>query len=111
MRFLDIFHSVSDAYAEQTGQYIPVCSDGGLLSDYHMAIAFALGADFAMLGRYFARFDESPSPLVRVGGQFFKEYWGEGSNRARNVGRYEHSDSRHLVFEEDGILVFRRAPM
>jgi len=97
-----------DAYAEQTGQYIPVCSDGGLLSDYHMAIAFALGADFAMLGRYFARFDESPSPLVRVGGQFFKEYWGEGSNRARNVGRYEHSDSRHLVFEEgvDGYVPY-----
>ncbi len=97
-----------DAYARETGEYVPVCCDGGLLSDYHMAIAFALGADFVMLGRYFARFDESPSPLVRVGGQLFKEYWGEGSNRARNVSRYEHGDSQQLVFEEgvDGYVPY-----
>jgi IMP dehydrogenase len=96
-----------DAYARDTGVYVPLCCDGGLLSDYHMAIAFALGTDFVMLGRYFARFDESPSPLVRVGGQFFKEYWGEGSNRARNVSRYEHSGD-HLVFEEgvDGYVPY-----
>jgi IMP dehydrogenase len=65
-----------------------------------MAVAFAFGADFVMLGRYFARFDESPAPLVRVGGQFFKEYWGEGSARARNVSRYEHGGGTRLTFEE-----------
>ena len=89
-----------DAYAKETGIYVPVCCDGGLLTDSHMAIAFAFGADFVMLGRYFARFDESPAPLVRVGGQFFKEYWGEGSARARNVSRYEHGGGSKLAFEE-----------
>lgn len=98
-----------DKYAEETGIYVPVCSDGGMLSDFHMAIAFALGADFVMLGRYFARFDESPSPLVRVGGQMFKEYWGEGSVRARNWTRYDQGgDSGKLHFEEgvDGYVPY-----
>jgi IMP dehydrogenase len=89
-----------DAYAKETGIYVPICCDGGLLTDSHMAVAFAFGADFVMLGRYFARFDESPAPLVRVGGQFFKEYWGEGSARARNVSRYEHGGGSKLAFEE-----------
>ena len=83
-----------DRYAEETGEYVPICSDGGMLSDYHMAIAFALGADFVMMGRYFARFDESPSRLVTVDGQFLKEYWGEGSQRARNWSRYDQHDER-----------------
>ncbi|MEU7901417.1 IMP dehydrogenase [Actinoplanes sp. NPDC049118] len=97
-----------DAYARETGVYVPLCCDGGLLTDSHMAIAFAFGADFVMLGRYFARFDESPSPLVRVGGQFFKEYWGEGSSRARNVSRYEHGGGSRLTFEEgvDGYVPY-----
>jgi IMP dehydrogenase len=95
-----------DAYAAETGIYVPVCCDGGLLSDYHMAIAFAIGADFIMLGRYFARFDESPSRKVRVEGQFFKEYWGEGSRRAQNGARYGQSDS--ISFEEgvDGFVPY-----
>jgi IMP dehydrogenase len=97
-----------DAYARETGVYVPLCCDGGLLTDAHMAVAFAMGADFVMLGRYFARFDESPSPLVRVGGQFFKEYWGEGSSRARNVSRYEHGGGTRLTFEEgvDGYVPY-----
>jgi IMP dehydrogenase len=96
-----------DAYAAETGQYVPICCDGGVLNDYHMAIAFAIGADFMMLGRYFARFDESPSRLVRVDGQFFKEYWGEGSQRARNWARYDQGGER-LVFEEgvDGYVPY-----
>ncbi|ASW55759.1 IMP dehydrogenase [Plantactinospora sp. KBS50] len=96
-----------DAYAADTGTYIPLCCDGGLLNDYHMAIAFALGTDFIMLGRYFARFDESPSRLVRVGGQLFKEYWGEGSRRARNWARYDQGGNQ-LVFEEgvDGYVPY-----
>ncbi|HEX2295649.1 MAG TPA: IMP dehydrogenase [Actinomycetota bacterium] len=97
-----------DAYAAETGTYVPVCCDGGLLNDYHMAIAFALGADFMMLGRYFARFEESPSALVRVNGQLYKEYWGEGSQRARNWARYEQGDEEALVFEEgvDGYVPY-----
>ena len=97
-----------DAYLRETGVYVPLCCDGGLLIDSHMAVAFALGTDFVMLGRYFARVDESPAPLVRVGGQFFKEYWGEGSARARNVTRYEHGGGDKLVFEEgvDGYVPY-----
>jgi IMP dehydrogenase len=96
-----------DAYAAETGIYVPICCDGGLLSDYHMAIAFALGADFVMLGRYFARFDESPSRLVRVNGGLYKEYWGEGSQRARNWSRYDQGGEQ-LVFEEgvDGYVPY-----
>jgi IMP dehydrogenase len=96
-----------DQYAAETGVYIPVCCDGGVLSDAHMAVAFALGADFMMLGRYFARFEESPSRLVKVNGQLYKEYWGEGSERARNWTRYDQGEDR-IVFEEgvDGYVPF-----
>jgi IMP dehydrogenase len=96
-----------DRYAEETGEYVPVCCDGGVLNDSHMAIAFALGADFMMLGRYFARFDESPSRAVRVNGQMLKEYWGEGSQRARNWSRYNH-ETDAPVFEEgvDGYVPY-----
>ncbi len=95
-----------DAYAQRTGEYVPVCSDGGILQDSHMALAFAFGADFLMMGRYFARFDEAPSPLVRMEGQFFKEYWGEGSSRARNASRYGQHEG--LMFEEgvDGYVPY-----
>ncbi|GAA2517737.1 inosine 5-monophosphate dehydrogenase [Winogradskya humida] len=97
-----------DAYARETGIYVPLCCDGGLITDSHMAVAFALGADFVMLGRYFARCAESPAPIVRVGGQLFKEYWGEGSNRARNVTRYDHGGGTKLTFEEgvDGYVPY-----
>ena len=50
-----------DEYFEETGVYVPICSDGGIVHDYHMTLALAMGADFMMLGRYFARFDESPT--------------------------------------------------
>ena len=54
-----------------------------------MTLALAMGADFMMLGRYFARFDESPSNRVNINGNYMKEYWGEGSARARNWQRYD----------------------
>jgi IMP dehydrogenase len=59
-----------------------------------------MGADFLMMGRYFARFDESPGRKLLVGNNYVKEYWGEGSNRARNWQRYEHGVSGHMKFEE-----------
>lgn len=89
-----------DEYYEKTGVYIPICSDGGIVYDYHMTLALAMGADFLMLGRYFARFDESPSDKVLVGGVYMKEYWGEGSNRARNWQRYDLGGAGKLSFEE-----------
>ena len=89
-----------DEYFEETGIYIPLCSDGGIVYDYHMTLALAMGADFLMLGRYFARFDESPSNRVRIGGNYMKEYWGEGSARARNWQRYDMGGDAKLSFEE-----------
>ena len=89
-----------DEYFQETGIYVPICSDGGIVHDYHMTLALAMGADFLMLGRYFARFDESPTNKVLVGGAYMKEYWGEGSNRARNWQRYDLGGSTKLSFEE-----------
>ena len=89
-----------DEYFKETGIYVPICSDGGIVHDYHMTLALAMGADFLMLGRYFARFDESPTPKVMVNGAYMKEYWGEGSNRARNWQRYDLGGSTKLSFEE-----------
>ena len=89
-----------DEYYRETGIYVPVCSDGGIVHDYHITLALAMGADFVMLGRYFARFDESPTPKLMINGQYVKEYWGEGSNRARNWQRYDLGGKNTLAFEE-----------
>ncbi len=97
-----------DEYYEKTGVYIPICSDGGIVHDYHMTLALAMGADFLMLGRYFARFDESPTSKLNVNGTYVKEYWGEGSNRARNWQRYDLGGKSKLSFEEgvDSYVVY-----
>ncbi|RCX14857.1 IMP dehydrogenase [Anaerobacterium chartisolvens] len=89
-----------DRYFRESGIYVPICSDGGIVHDYHMTLALAMGADFVMLGRYFARFDESPTRKLKIGGNFVKEYWGEGSNRARNWQRYDMGGEQKLSFEE-----------
>ena len=97
-----------DAYARETGQYVPICSDGGIVQDYHIVLALAMGADFVMMGRFFARFDEAPGRRLRIGGNFVKEYWGEGSNRARNWQRYHESGQGPAGFEEgvDGYVPY-----
>ena len=89
-----------DRYFAETGIYVPVCSDGGIVYDHHITLALAMGADFVMLGRYFARFDESPTNKVSIGGTYYKEYWGEGSARARNWQRYDLGGDKKLSFEE-----------
>ncbi|HKM94427.1 MAG TPA: IMP dehydrogenase [Prolixibacteraceae bacterium] len=89
-----------DDYFKETGEYIPICSDGGIVQDYHMILALAMGADFLMMGRYFARFDESPTRKLMINGSYVKEYWGEGSNRARNWQRYDMGGNDSLKFEE-----------
>lgn len=97
-----------DEYFRKTGIYVPICSDGGIVHDYHMTLALAMGADFLMLGRYFARFDESPTNKLNVNGTYVKEYWGEGSNRARNWQRYDLGGKAKLSFEEgvDSYVVY-----
>ncbi len=89
-----------DEYFARTGIYIPICSDGGIVHDYHITLALAMGADFVMLGRYFSRFEESPTNKVIINGNYMKEYWGEGSNRARNWQRYDLGGAGKLSFEE-----------
>ena len=89
-----------DKYFEETGIYVPICSDGGIVHDYHITLALAMGADFVMLGRYFARFDESPTNKLIVNGNYVKEYWGEGSNRARNWQRDDLGGDKKMAFEE-----------
>lgn len=89
-----------DEYYKETGIYVPICSDGGIVYDHHLTLALAMGADFVMLGRYFSRFDESPTNKVTINGQYMKEYWGEGSNRARNWQRYDMGGAKKLSFEE-----------
>ncbi len=89
-----------DEYFEETGVYVPICSDGGMVCDHHITLALAMGADFLMLGRYFARFDESPTNIVNINGSYMKEYWGEGSSRARNWQRYDLGGAAKLSFEE-----------
>ena len=89
-----------DEYFKETGIYVPICSDGGIVHDYHITLALAMGSDFVMLGRYFSRFDESPTNKLRINGTYVKEYWGEGSNRARNWQRYDLGGSGKLSFEE-----------
>ena len=89
-----------DKYFADTGVYIPICADGGIVQDYHITLALAMGADFCMLGRYFSRFDESPTSKILIGGSYMKEYWGEGSARARNWQRYDLGGASKLSFEE-----------
>lgn len=96
---IDVAQARNEYFAE-TGIYIPICSDGGIVHDYHMTLALAMGADFIMLGRYFSRFDESPGNKVVINGSYMKEYWGEGSNRARNWQRYDLGGDGKLSFEE-----------
>lgn len=92
-----------DEYYKETGVYVPVCSDGGIVYDYHMTLALAMGADFLMLGRYFARFDESPTRRVNVNGSYMKEYWGEGSARARNWQRYDLGGNKKGLSFVEGV--------
>ena len=92
-----------DEYAQRTGVYIPVCSDGGLVHDYHITLALAMGADFVMMGRYFARFDESPTRKLKIGNNFVKEYWGEGSARARNWERYDLGGKKTSMSFVEGV--------
>ncbi len=72
-----------DRHREATGIHVPIIADGGIVNSKDVVIALALGADVVMMGRYFARMDESPTAKVRINGRVMKPYWGEGSARAR----------------------------
>lgn len=99
---LDVIEA-RDKYFKEAGVYIPICSDGGLTNDTQIIIALAMGADFVMMGRYFAMTNESPTPKVSMGGRVYKPYWGEGSNRARNWQRYNDETGDNALKFEEGI--------
>ena len=84
---------------EKYGDKVKVGAGNVVDKDGFLFLAEA-GADFVMLGRYFARFDESPTPKLNINGTYVKEYWGEGSNRARNWQRYDLGGKNKLAFEE-----------
>lgn len=83
-----------DKHHKQTGAYIPIISDGGLVNAKDIAMALAFGADAVMMGRYFAGCHESPPPIIERDGKRYKEYWGEGSQKAKawSEKRYGQSD-------------------
>jgi IMP dehydrogenase len=94
-----------DRWAEKTGDYVPLIVDGAIGSAAELTVALALGADTAMLGNLLARYTESPGELVRThGGEAWKEYWMEGSERARNARRYAHTASHFFPEGIDGFV-------
>ncbi len=99
---------VSDArdwYLKEKKIYIPICSDGSIITARDMLNALALGADYVMTGGYVAGTDESngPEDIVRkdVDGRMMemrgKHYWGEGSNKAKEWSGNRYGNTR---FEE-----------
>ncbi len=83
-----------DRYFQQTKRYIPIVADGGVTTSKDVVVALALGADYVMMGRYFARMEESPTEKVQINNHIMKPYWGEGSARARQWSgiRYYHDN-------------------
>jgi len=83
-----------DRHRERTGIHIPIIADGGIVHSKDVVIALALGADVVMMGRYFARMEESPTDKIRIGSRVMKPYWGEGSARARawSPARYNQAE-------------------
>jgi IMP dehydrogenase len=84
---------------KEGGRYVPLISDGGISGPAEMAVGLCLGADSLMMGNFFARYTEGAGNMVRnVGGETVKEYWMEGSTKARNHRRY--AQLKNLFFEE-----------
>ncbi len=103
---------VADALKDY-GLEIPVIADGGIRSAADAAKAFAVGAWCVMCGYLFAGCDESPSPVVRIGGKLYKYYRGMGSHAAR-VQRYildRYSPVAKQVAEGIEALVPYRGPV
>ena len=81
-------------YFTETGKYIPISADGGIVNSKDIAIALALGADYVMMGRYFTRMEESPTEKITINNRIMKPYWGEGSNRAREWKQQRYHQSK-----------------
>ena len=92
-----------NVYLAETGTYVPLVADGGLISAAEIVLALAMGADTVMMGNFFARFSESPGPLLEARGQQVKAYWMEASAKALNYRRYYQSPA---TFFEEGISGF-----
>ncbi len=73
---------VSDAVAKYRAD-IPIIADGGIRPPGDVAIALTAGASAVMVGNLFARCSESPGTLITIGGRYYKQYRGMGSQTAR----------------------------
>jgi IMP dehydrogenase len=73
---------VADAVAKY-GSHIPIIADGGIRTPGDVAIALAAGASAVMIGNLLARCRESPGTLITIGGRYYKQYRGMGSQSAR----------------------------
>ena len=85
-----------DTYFKKTGKYIPLIADGGIVNAKDVTIALALGADYVMMGRYFARMDESPTEKMTIKNHVMKPYWGEGSARAREWKEIRYNQAQFV---------------
>ena len=89
-----------DEYYEQTGIYIPICSDGGIVHDYHITLALAMGADFVMLAVTLPAL-MNPHEQAARWWQLCEGITGaKVPNRARNWQRYDLGGAQKLSFEE-----------
>jgi inosine-5'-monophosphate dehydrogenase len=77
---------------DELGLDIPIIADGGIRNAGDIALAMAFGASSAMMGYIFAGCKESPSPMMMIGGRYYKLHRGMGSTSARQkrlaVDRY-----------------------
>ena len=51
-----------DEYFEETGVYMPICSDGGIVYDHHMTLALAMGAGLRHAGPLLRPLRRKPRP-------------------------------------------------
>ncbi len=102
-------------YYEKNGRYIPIIADGGVGNTADMLVAFPI-ADLAMVGKYAAQLYESAGLGIDRDGKVTddenlieeKEYWGEGSWKAKNLDRYAHTTLKTFLEEgEYGFVSFR----
>lgn len=104
-------YEVAEA-VKRTGLDIPIWADGGIRDSADTVKALALGARAVMVGGLLAGTDEQPVPVMTdENGVNYKEYWGEGSERAQRISRaarQRYSDAEgtetDIIFAEGVVL-------
>ena len=73
---------VADGIRE-VGVDIPIIADGGIKNPGDVTLALAVGGSICMMGNIFAGTKESPGRLVGFEGHYYKQYYGMGSEAAK----------------------------